>query len=145
LSCHGCSVAERSRPICPVLATPSQFRNHEKSHLPKNLSRAKLDLFPVTPPAPPRHPLPRSLAPPLRTRRPRIRVINKDVMPSKLVIPRSARDPGYRLHHTCPRGDGRIRPSALRCHPEEAESHAQRATLDEGPMHLACSEPTDAI
>jgi hypothetical protein len=26
LSCHGCSVAERSRPICPVLATRSQFR-----------------------------------------------------------------------------------------------------------------------
>jgi hypothetical protein len=25
------------------------------------------------------------------------------------------------------------------CHPEEAESHAKRATPDEGPMHLAVS------
>ncbi len=27
----------------------------------------------------------------------------------------------------------------LRCHPEEAESHAKRATPDEGPMQLACA------
>ena len=30
----------------------------------------------------------------------------------------------------------------MRCHPEEAESHAKRATPDEGPMQLAGS-PTN--
>jgi hypothetical protein len=33
----------------------------------------------------------------------------------------------------------------LRCHPEEAESHAKRATPNEGPMQLARSGSTDAI
>jgi hypothetical protein len=32
---------------------------------------------------------------------------------------------------------------ALRCHPEEPESHAERATPDEGSMQLACRGPTD--
>ncbi len=32
----------------------------------------------------------------------------------------------------------------LRCHPEEAESHAKRATPHEGPMQLAGSGRTDA-